>query len=145
MPVAPTLVDILRADALDDIPGDTFGDDPNGSDDEAGAAAVEGDLVPEGACAQVYCEQCQEDFCEVCAGMIHRTGGRKRHVLKSLCVDDGEPDQQPQLDETERKEQGAGKDEEELDEEMSEGAVAAAGDASVETGAMGVSFSAQSG
>ncbi|KAJ1648981.1 hypothetical protein GGF38_006260, partial [Coemansia sp. RSA 25] len=98
--------------------------------------------------AQVYCEQCQEDFCEVCAGMIHRTGGRKRHVLKSLCVDDGEPDQQPQLDEAERKEQGAGKDEEEMDEEMSEGAAAAAaaaGDASVETGAMGVSFSAQSG
>ncbi|KAJ2460471.1 hypothetical protein GGF42_000814, partial [Coemansia sp. RSA 2424] len=151
MPVAPTLIDILRADALDDIPGDTFGDDPNGSDDEAGAAAVEGDLVPEGACveckdqqAQVYCEQCQEDFCEVCAGMIHRTGGRKRHVLKSLCVDDGEPDQQPQPDGAERKEQGNGKDEEELDEEMSEGA-AAAGDASVETGAMGVSFSAQSG
>ncbi|KAJ2811693.1 hypothetical protein GGI24_006794, partial [Coemansia furcata] len=75
MPVAPSLVDILRADATDDILGDAFGADQNpaaaADDDETTAAAGEDEVVPDGACveckdqqAQLYCEQCQEDFCE---------------------------------------------------------------------------------
>ncbi|KAJ2457791.1 hypothetical protein GGI03_006001 [Coemansia sp. RSA 2337] len=147
MPVAPpSLVDILRADATDDILGDAFGDDQNPTDDEATAAAAEDDVVPEGACveckdqqAQMYCEQCQEDFCEVCAGMIHRTGGRKRHVLKPLCIGDCEQLQTQAQAEGEEKDEGKGDD---IDEEMDDETV---GDAAGEVGAMGVSFSAQSG
>ncbi|KAJ2389430.1 hypothetical protein H4S02_002370, partial [Coemansia sp. RSA 2611] len=139
MPVAPSLVDILRADVADDILGDAFGADPNPGDDEA----AEDDVVPEGACveckdqqAQLYCEQCQEDFCEVCAGMIHRTGSRKRHVLKLL---QGSEQSQAQPQAEGEKEADASDD---MDEEMGE---EPAGDAAVEVGAMGVSFSAQSG
>ncbi|GAB5591298.1 hypothetical protein Unana1_06198 [Umbelopsis nana] len=34
--------------------------------------------------ASIFCEQCDEDFCEVCHGMLHRTGNRRRHTAKSL-------------------------------------------------------------
>ncbi|CEP10523.1 hypothetical protein [Parasitella parasitica] len=34
--------------------------------------------------ASVFCEQCDEDFCEVCHGMLHRTGTRKLHTAKKL-------------------------------------------------------------
>ncbi|KAF9379235.1 hypothetical protein CPC16_010857 [Podila verticillata] len=30
------------------------------------------------------CEQCAEDFCEVCYGMLHRTGNRIRHIKKEI-------------------------------------------------------------
>ncbi|KAF9425154.1 hypothetical protein BGZ94_007794 [Podila epigama] len=30
------------------------------------------------------CEQCAEDFCEVCYGMLHRTGNRTRHIKKEI-------------------------------------------------------------
>ncbi|OAD70276.1 hypothetical protein PHYBLDRAFT_177969 [Phycomyces blakesleeanus NRRL 1555(-)] len=33
--------------------------------------------------ADVYCQQCNEPFCEVCNGMIHRTGKRAKHTSKS--------------------------------------------------------------
>ncbi|KAI9293465.1 hypothetical protein K502DRAFT_325301 [Neoconidiobolus thromboides FSU 785] len=36
--------------------------------------------------AGLFCEQCDEDFCEVCFHMIHRTGKRKNHSTKSLQV-----------------------------------------------------------
>ncbi|KAJ2343864.1 hypothetical protein GGH92_004730, partial [Coemansia sp. RSA 2673] len=140
MPVAPpSLVDILRADATDDILGDAFGGDQNPTDDEATAAAAEDDVVPEGACVECKDQQCQEDFCEVCAGMIHRTGGRKRHVLKPLCIGDCEQLQAQAQAEGEEKEEEKGDD---IDEEMGDETV---GDAAGEVGAMGVSFSAQSG
>ncbi|RUP48962.1 hypothetical protein BC936DRAFT_143561 [Jimgerdemannia flammicorona] len=32
----------------------------------------------------LFCEQCLEDFCEVCHSMIHRTGTRKKHTSKRL-------------------------------------------------------------
>ncbi|KAJ2100166.1 hypothetical protein IW146_009622, partial [Coemansia sp. RSA 922] len=58
MPVAPpSLVDILRADATDDILGDAFGDDQNPTDDEVTAAAAEDDVVPEGACVECKDQQ----------------------------------------------------------------------------------------
>ncbi|KAI8977476.1 hypothetical protein BDF20DRAFT_875109 [Mycotypha africana] len=34
--------------------------------------------------ASIFCEQCDEDFCEVCHGMLHRTGNRKQHTAKHL-------------------------------------------------------------
>ncbi|RHZ84970.1 hypothetical protein Glove_74g120 [Diversispora epigaea] len=47
--------------------------------------------VPEGLCvecrdqeASFFCEQCKEDFCEVCFSMIHRTGSRREHVHRPL-------------------------------------------------------------
>ncbi|KAI9259891.1 hypothetical protein BY458DRAFT_516961 [Sporodiniella umbellata] len=36
--------------------------------------------------ASVFCEQCDEDFCEVCHAMLHRTGQRKLHTAKKLTV-----------------------------------------------------------
>ncbi|KAG1057467.1 hypothetical protein G6F43_000691 [Rhizopus delemar] len=36
--------------------------------------------------ASVFCEQCDEDFCEVCHAMLHRTGSRKLHTAKKLTV-----------------------------------------------------------
>ncbi|KAJ2726783.1 hypothetical protein GGI07_000294 [Coemansia sp. Benny D115] len=85
MPVAPSLTEILRADANDDTFADSFGHE------EPEVAPGPEDTTPDGFCveckdqqAQVYCEQCQEDFCVVCAGMIHRTGRRKLHGIKNL-------------------------------------------------------------
>ncbi|KAI8366736.1 uncharacterized protein BYT42DRAFT_587716 [Radiomyces spectabilis] len=37
--------------------------------------------------ASIFCEQCDEDFCEVCHAMLHRTGNRRKHTAKSLKVD----------------------------------------------------------
>ncbi|CAG8613491.1 11015_t:CDS:10 [Acaulospora morrowiae] len=34
--------------------------------------------------ASFFCEQCSEDFCEVCFAMIHRTGKRQEHSHKPL-------------------------------------------------------------
>ncbi|KAI8337679.1 hypothetical protein BC941DRAFT_461228 [Chlamydoabsidia padenii] len=36
--------------------------------------------------ASIFCEQCDEDFCEVCHGMLHRTGKRRKHTAKNLKV-----------------------------------------------------------
>ncbi|KAI9490198.1 hypothetical protein BDB00DRAFT_838746 [Zychaea mexicana] len=36
--------------------------------------------------ASVFCEQCDEDFCEVCHAMLHRTGNRRKHTAKNLRV-----------------------------------------------------------
>ncbi|KAL0076176.1 hypothetical protein F4703DRAFT_1779956 [Phycomyces blakesleeanus] len=36
--------------------------------------------------ASVFCEQCDEDFCEVCHAMLHRTGNRRKHTMKNLIV-----------------------------------------------------------
>ncbi|CAO3678604.1 unnamed protein product [Umbelopsis ramanniana] len=34
--------------------------------------------------ASIFCEQCDEDFCEVCHGMLHRTGNRRKHTARNL-------------------------------------------------------------
>ncbi|KAJ2159698.1 hypothetical protein GGF46_002823 [Coemansia sp. RSA 552] len=92
MPIAPSLGEILSLDDKD-VPG-AFGLEGDAAP-AADAAAEEDndadDAVPEGFCveckdqqAQVFCEQCQEDFCDVCAGMIHRTGRRRQHGLKRV-------------------------------------------------------------
>ncbi|KAI9302274.1 hypothetical protein BJ944DRAFT_167583 [Cunninghamella echinulata] len=36
--------------------------------------------------AAIFCEQCDEDFCEVCHGMLHRTGNRRKHTAKNLNI-----------------------------------------------------------
>ncbi|KAJ1944514.1 hypothetical protein GGF37_002158 [Kickxella alabastrina] len=143
MPVAPTLSDILRADASDDVLADTFGED-----EAPVAPVVEG--TPEGFCveckdqqAQVYCEQCQEDFCEVCGGMIHRTGRRKQHVLKSIAA----VPQDGATDEAEQNARSAATIAENLaatDAEM-EGDDESSLKHQHDSGALSVSFSAQSG
>ena len=38
--------------------------------------------------AEVHCETCGDDYCEVCFAAQHRKGSRKRHTAKSLA--DGE-------------------------------------------------------
>ncbi|KAF9943540.1 hypothetical protein BGZ65_000816, partial [Modicella reniformis] len=35
------------------------------------------------------CEQCAEDFCEVCYSMLHRTGNRVRHQKKEIFKSNG--------------------------------------------------------
>ena len=49
--------------------------------------------------AQVFCETCSDNFCEVCFAAQHRKGSRKRHASKPLSgpqekrakVDEGAP------------------------------------------------------
>ncbi|CAO3644551.1 unnamed protein product [Mucor fragilis] len=55
---------------------------------EAAPAAVD-EQIKEGFCveckdqaADTFCVQCNEPFCEVCYGMIHRTGKRKLHTSR---------------------------------------------------------------
>ncbi|KAH9971431.1 hypothetical protein BGW80DRAFT_1322400 [Lactifluus volemus] len=36
--------------------------------------------------AEVHCETCADDYCEVCFASQHRKGSRKKHVAKSLAV-----------------------------------------------------------
>ncbi|CAG8460466.1 1245_t:CDS:10 [Paraglomus occultum] len=49
------------------------------------------DKPPEGLCVECrdqetsyLCENCEENFCEMCYAMIHRTGTRRKHTRKSL-------------------------------------------------------------
>ncbi|KAJ1795461.1 hypothetical protein LPJ59_004330 [Coemansia sp. RSA 2399] len=88
MPVAPSLSEILHAES-DDVLAEQFDTTQSAESDNDND-----DTAPDGFCveckdqqAHVYCEQCQEDFCEVCGAMIHRTGRRKLHVLKKLDTD----------------------------------------------------------
>ncbi|CAM0137835.1 unnamed protein product [Umbelopsis sp. WA50703] len=39
--------------------------------------------------ASVHCQQCNEDFCEVCHGMIHRTGKRATHTASQFSATNG--------------------------------------------------------
>ncbi|KAH8552013.1 hypothetical protein BGW37DRAFT_490288 [Umbelopsis sp. PMI_123] len=39
--------------------------------------------------ASMHCPQCNESFCEVCYGMIHRTGKRALHMAASIMVSNG--------------------------------------------------------
>ncbi|KAJ2780284.1 hypothetical protein GGI15_003591 [Coemansia interrupta] len=133
MPVAPTLNQILNEEAGDDALALAFG--------EADVPEKESaeDSTPAGFCveckdqeAQVYCEQCQEDFCEVCSGMIHRTGRRKQHAQRNI---QKEPAVSEKMDTDEQNED--------------EAAVTADADdhaeEALDSGAFSVTFSAQSG
>ncbi|KAJ2794355.1 hypothetical protein H4R21_005529, partial [Coemansia helicoidea] len=89
MPVAPSLGEILRSDEQELAGAFAASNDEDLAPD---ADAAEDD-VPDGFCveckdqqAQTFCEQCQEDFCDVCGSMIHRTGRRRQHVLTKIAA-----------------------------------------------------------
>ncbi|KAF9969945.1 hypothetical protein BGZ73_007493 [Actinomortierella ambigua] len=87
------LEEILQREDQDDGTLDTDkAIDDNGSTDlqqnEDMAAAQ---ATAEGFCVECKdqesfysCEQCAEDFCEVCYAMLHRTGNRVRHIKKEI-------------------------------------------------------------
>lgn len=56
-----------------------------GWDEETGTGALEGFCVEcEDQPAQLHCENCGDNFCEVCYASQHRKGSRKKHTTKSL-------------------------------------------------------------
>jgi hypothetical protein len=78
--------ELLLSDILDgkEIQGELT-EGPESNDDKAVAP------VPEGFCiecedqpAQLHCEQCTDDFCEVCYASQHRKGTRKKHTSRQL-------------------------------------------------------------
>ncbi|KAJ2671916.1 hypothetical protein GGI25_005305 [Coemansia spiralis] len=170
MPVAPSLGEILRADSDDVLVGRLEQTCPDMGENSEGEENVE-EIAPEGFCieckdqkAHVHCEQCQEDFCEVCSGMIHRTGRRKLHALKKIDSNDaGTAEHQASVSSEENSSelaQPAGSCSDSLDQQTEamveatsdgeESAAAQQRDASnithqLKTGAMTVSFSAQTG
>ncbi|KAI9230384.1 MAG: hypothetical protein DHS80DRAFT_28832 [Piptocephalis tieghemiana] len=88
----PSLEHIL-SDALmtDDKDQDVDTTEPEEEDEEGGK---EESPAPEGFCVEcrdqrvaLYCEACAEEFCEVCFGMLHRTGNRRRHRTRNLLSD----------------------------------------------------------
>ncbi|KAF9316768.1 hypothetical protein BG003_001565 [Podila horticola] len=81
---------LQREDNENDVDIDSNGqakdDIPERDEDMAAAQAT-----AEGFCVECKdqesfysCEQCAEDFCEVCYGMLHRTGNRIRHIKKEI-------------------------------------------------------------
>ncbi|CAI2196236.1 16433_t:CDS:10, partial [Funneliformis geosporum] len=92
-PLSPTLKRKQRMDEiLQQEDGESELEDEQMTDidqelDQESASAP----IPEGLCvecrdqdASFFCEQCNEDFCEVCFSMIHRTGSRRSHTCKNL-------------------------------------------------------------
>ncbi|EJD01551.1 uncharacterized protein FOMMEDRAFT_111459 [Fomitiporia mediterranea MF3/22] len=88
-----SLADIL--DSTDDAAKDAYlehhvpvpDDKPEGWDEEDGTTAKEGFCVEcEDQPAQVNCEQCADNYCEVCFAAQHRKGTRKQHMQKLLMV-----------------------------------------------------------
>jgi hypothetical protein len=66
---------------------------PPSMEDEEREGTREDAPAPEGMCvecgdmpAELFCEQCQDDFCAVCFGAVHRHGRRKKHVTKRIAV-----------------------------------------------------------
>ncbi|TFY82704.1 hypothetical protein EWM64_g1302 [Hericium alpestre] len=64
-------------------------------EDEAAKEAAAGYCIEcEDQPAQVHCETCQDDYCEVCFAAQHRKGSRKRHATKLLAQ---QPEKKPKL------------------------------------------------
>ncbi|CAG8595965.1 3962_t:CDS:10 [Funneliformis mosseae] len=92
-PLSPTLKRKQRMDEIlqhedgeSELEDEQMTDIDQEPDQESASAPV-----PEGLCvecrdqeASFFCEQCNEDFCEVCFSMIHRTGSRRIHTCKTL-------------------------------------------------------------
>ncbi|KAH9942574.1 hypothetical protein B0H21DRAFT_824129 [Amylocystis lapponica] len=81
-----SLETILSGDH-DDLEHPTAKDIPDGWDQDGHVDTT----VPQGYCvecedqpAQVYCETCLDNYCEVCFSSQHRKGTRKRHATKPL-------------------------------------------------------------
>ncbi|KAJ3045471.1 hypothetical protein HK097_001184, partial [Rhizophlyctis rosea] len=90
-------VDVMgNGDALDQV-ADNYEEesDSMSCDDEGTGVGEKGrkQPAPQGYCvecedqpASVYCEQCADDYCDVCFHAQHRKGNRKRHTCKALAT-----------------------------------------------------------
>ncbi|KAJ2855251.1 hypothetical protein J3B02_002270 [Coemansia erecta] len=149
MPVAPTLKEILNEQSGDEMLDEVFGETQSPEPTE--------ESTPEGFCveckdqeAHVYCEQCQEDFCEVCGDMIHRTGRRRKHVLRSVkkempAAADGNDNDDDDDDGHKGGTTGMDQSPETDDESGSTNDAPGAHATIMDTGAFSVNFSSQSG
>ncbi|TFY52688.1 hypothetical protein EVG20_g10445, partial [Dentipellis fragilis] len=64
---------------------DSDSDDAAERDEKNGKEVIEGYCVEcEDQPAEVHCEVCSDDFCDVCFSALHRKGTRKRHATKPL-------------------------------------------------------------
>ncbi|KAI5116619.1 hypothetical protein M0805_007790 [Coniferiporia weirii] len=82
-----SLAGILNSDSHEDAyPAEDIPEgNAEGWDEEAGPSAKEGFCVEcEDQPAQVHCEDCVDDYCEVCFAAQHRKGTRKLHKHKPL-------------------------------------------------------------
>ncbi|EKM59771.1 uncharacterized protein PHACADRAFT_192148 [Phanerochaete carnosa HHB-10118-sp] len=92
-PTTFSLNTILNNDS-ENLEHPDFKDKPEGGwDEEAGAGAAKGFCVEcEDQPAQLHCENCSDDFCEVCYASQHRKGSRKNHKTKPLTGSAGNPE-----------------------------------------------------
>lgn len=91
-----TLSDLLDTANNDDMEitadiGNSAADAGIDADADVDGGVAEGQLAPEDACVdcermpkEIYCEDCQENFCRVCVQFAHRGGKRKNHSFKQL-------------------------------------------------------------
>ncbi|KAG0019600.1 hypothetical protein BGZ80_005563 [Entomortierella chlamydospora] len=98
------LEEILQRE--DDVESDNDNDSTPNTEDKAKSESQEMDedlaaaqATAEGFCVECKdqesffsCEQCEEDFCEVCYAMLHRTGNRVRHIKKEIFKPNGKSD-----------------------------------------------------
>ncbi|VVT49613.1 uncharacterized protein SAPINGB_P002356 [Magnusiomyces paraingens] len=67
--------------------------------------------------AQEECTQCQESFCDVCFGYLHRTGKRRTHTTRRLGVEIKEkPEEKPVEEKEEEEDDDENDDDEENDD-----------------------------
>ncbi|GJE84529.1 hypothetical protein PsYK624_006050 [Phanerochaete sordida] len=76
----------ILADDSENLEHPDFKDKPEGGwDEETSAGAADGFCVEcEDQPAQLHCENCADNFCEVCYSSQHRKGSRKNHTTKPL-------------------------------------------------------------
>ncbi|KAF9347256.1 hypothetical protein BGX26_001253 [Mortierella sp. AD094] len=98
------LEEILQRE--DNVESDNDNDSTPSNEDEAKSESQQMDedlaaaqATAEGFCVECKdqesffsCEQCEEDFCEVCYAMLHRTGNRVRHIKKEIFKPDAKSD-----------------------------------------------------
>lgn len=84
---AQALNDLLEKDLVDDVDmqGDEEGEVDDGSYVNSHVPATEGMCSECGdQAASLSCEQCEDEFCDVCFKAMHRKGVRKTHTFKRL-------------------------------------------------------------
>ncbi|ORY79000.1 hypothetical protein BCR37DRAFT_403316 [Protomyces lactucae-debilis] len=85
------LADILSSEqghTIEDETGSETVRSHDGPADDDSTVVVEGNCIECGDQeAVLHCEDCREDFCEVCSTIIHRTGKRRKHTLRLLKED----------------------------------------------------------
>ncbi|KAG0174277.1 hypothetical protein DFQ28_000116 [Apophysomyces sp. BC1034] len=75
-------LDDILSDKVSIMETDDFVDEPTEEEEAKPGFCVE----CKDQQADVFCEQCDEPFCEVCYGMIHRTGKRSTHSTKEFLL-----------------------------------------------------------